>query len=233
MRNRIAFLPLGSTAALLAALLAAPSSSPAKGSVPRLPEGRAARPAPAIGAPAEQIGSAAGMPQSGKSPSGAPVLSGRPATIDATIDAAIDATIDAAIDAGLLPRAVLRSAAVPSIDDQWRRTAEGWERMSDWQNRRKIAPPPVAASIHPGLVAGFQLLASLGWLWGCVRETRPGSNERCPSFVPHSLTNRSTVAARLSTSTIVTKPEPAHSAVFPSSVAGSCEIHSRTRSTAG
>jgi len=229
MRNRIAFLPLGSTAALLAALLAAPSSSPAKGSVPRLPDGRAARPAPAIGAPAHQIGSAAGMPQSGKSPCDAPVPLGRPATIDATIDPAIDA----AIDAGLLPRAVLRSAAVPSIDDQWRRTAEGWERMSDWQNRRKIAPPPVAASIHPGLVAGFQLLASLGWLWGCVRETRPGSNERCPSFGPHSLTSRSTVAARLSTSTNVTKPEPAHSAVFSSPVAGSCEIHSRTRSTAG
>lgn len=47
-------------------------------------------------------------------------------------------------------------------DDPWRRTAQGWEKKGDWSLHD--GNDPIAASIHPGLLASFQLLACVGGL---------------------------------------------------------------------
>jgi len=45
-------------------------------------------------------------------------------------------------------------------NDPWRRTDDGWEHTSGWNVRKK----PMAARIHPSVVAGLQVLVCLGGL---------------------------------------------------------------------
>ncbi len=52
-----------------------------------------------------------------------------------------------------------------AASDTWRRTAQGWEKTTDWQAVPVISPEWThAGSIHPALVASLQLLISLGEL---------------------------------------------------------------------
>jgi len=54
--------------------------------------------------------------------------------------------------------------------DDWRRTANGWERVSRWeQERLRDSPPP--RTIHPTLVGAFCVLASIGALVAFSRRT--------------------------------------------------------------
>ena len=46
--------------------------------------------------------------------------------------------------------------------DPWRRTVNGWELRTSWRSTDTLTPE--AAFLHPGLVASFQLLSSLGGL---------------------------------------------------------------------
>ena len=45
----------------------------------------------------------------------------------------------------------------------WRRTANGWERTSDWRFENRPIAPRIAA-VHPLVIAGLQLLLSVGVL---------------------------------------------------------------------
>lgn len=52
--------------------------------------------------------------------------------------------------------------AAGDVNDQWRRTKDGWERRKNWM----LAPPsfesvPIAWRIHPVLIALVQLLVAL------------------------------------------------------------------------
>lgn len=65
-----------------------------------------------------------------------------------------------------------RIAASTNLDQNpWRRTDAGWERISDWKidNHHR----PLAARIHPGLVASFMVLAAVGTLVAFSPATRP------------------------------------------------------------
>ncbi len=67
----------------------------------------------------------------------------------------------AACEIDLRPFYNQQTAVAQSIqNDPWRRTKDGWERTSSWNIRGK----PIAARIHPGLVAGMQLLLCIGGL---------------------------------------------------------------------
>jgi len=46
--------------------------------------------------------------------------------------------------------------------DTWRRTTDGWENMASWT--RIYYTPPLVSNVHPCLLAGFQILASVGGL---------------------------------------------------------------------
>lgn len=50
--------------------------------------------------------------------------------------------------------------------DSWRRTAQGWEEMTEWQEDEPVISPEwtQVGSIHPALVGSLQLLISLGAL---------------------------------------------------------------------
>jgi len=50
--------------------------------------------------------------------------------------------------------------------DSWRRTVDGWEKNDRWQ----LAELPRAIRLHPGIVAGGQMLASLLALAAAGRE---------------------------------------------------------------
>ena len=52
----------------------------------------------------------------------------------------------------------LAGADEPQIEYVWRRTAQGWERVN-WNDRRCVVP--FEPSLHPGVVAVFEVLAAL------------------------------------------------------------------------
>lgn len=47
------------------------------------------------------------------------------------------------------------------VDDPWRRTENGWERIDQWE-----PPAPRQDHVHPAVVATLELLISLGALVG-------------------------------------------------------------------
>ena len=47
-------------------------------------------------------------------------------------------------------------------DEGWRRTAHGWENISNWQPHIPQYSPPLAATVHPLVVAGLELLIVAG-----------------------------------------------------------------------
>ncbi len=63
-----------------------------------------------------------------------------------------------------------------ALDSPWRRTAQGWQRNTDWP-KFGAAPMPDKAvpAFHPGLLAAFILLVSLGGL--LAAEPTPRSPE--------------------------------------------------------
>ncbi len=66
-----------------------------------------------------------------------------------------------------------------TMDDAWRRTADGWELSTSWRNHEsRQAAKPHAALIHPGLIASFLVLASLGGLLAFSNTQRSGANHR-------------------------------------------------------
>ena len=50
-----------------------------------------------------------------------------------------------------------RTAGLTAYATDWVRTADGWESRRVVEPYRPLAPP----AVHPGVIAGFQLLASL------------------------------------------------------------------------
>ena len=69
--------------------------------------------------------------------------------------------------------------AQQTMDDAWRRTADGWELNTSWRihELRQVAKPH-AALIHPGLIASFLVLASLGGLLAFSNTQRSDANHR-------------------------------------------------------
>ena len=55
------------------------------------------------------------------------------------------------------------SAPIENPKVQWRRTANGWEPTSGW-NDSGLALPPAALHLHPAIVAMLQTLISVGAL---------------------------------------------------------------------
>jgi hypothetical protein len=69
------------------------------------------------------------------------------------------------MDSGLPEISQMTSRISEASHDTWRRTAQGWEKSTDWQHVPVISPEWIhAGSIHPALVASLQLLISLGAL---------------------------------------------------------------------
>lgn len=70
--------------------------------------------------------------------------------------------------------------------NDWRRTVDGWERASKWQSTRaKPTAPPAATYVHPGLIASFQILVSLGSLLafsGSSASKAPSANQAAPEL---------------------------------------------------
>ena len=54
-----------------------------------------------------------------------------------------------------------QAVGVSPYPTDWIRTADGWESRSVVQPQHRMAPPP---PLHPVVIAGFQLLASLLFL---------------------------------------------------------------------
>ena len=59
------------------------------------------------------------------------------------------------------------------IADDWRRTANGWERSSTWKDSQHANELPPASNLHPGLLASFQILASVGSLLAFSNRDEP------------------------------------------------------------
>lgn len=68
------------------------------------------------------------------------------------------------------PPQVRRHASMDMVRPKtgWRRTVDGWEDCATWN----LSSPgkPNAASIHPMIIAGFELLATLGGLLALADE---------------------------------------------------------------
>jgi hypothetical protein len=75
------------------------------------------------------------------------------------------------IGGGLEPISQRAEAAV------WRRTAQGWENMVHWPK----AQPAYESSLHPVVMAGFQLLASLFVLVAAYESPNVVSNGKISS----------------------------------------------------
>ena len=56
------------------------------------------------------------------------------------------------------------AAQATTLNSPWRRTAYGWEKMTDWPQPEDSIEPKPRPCFHPGLLAAFLLLASLGAL---------------------------------------------------------------------
>ena len=48
-----------------------------------------------------------------------------------------------------------------SSSDLWRRTADGWEKRTDWPVLDQPEPPIASLHVHPTLLAAFQVLVAL------------------------------------------------------------------------
>lgn len=57
-----------------------------------------------------------------------------------------------------------RQRAFATLADDWRRTNDGWERSTTWNESPRASTLPAASNLHPGLLASFQVLASIGSL---------------------------------------------------------------------
>ena len=47
------------------------------------------------------------------------------------------------------------------LDDGWRRTAQGWERRTQWALSNRTDQSTASFKLHPALLAAFQILVSL------------------------------------------------------------------------
>jgi hypothetical protein len=73
----------------------------------------------------------------------------------------------------------------PHIEYVWRRTAQGWERVR-WNDRMCIVP--FEPSLHPSVVALFEVLAALtigAYCWSRQTEAPSSQHENAPSRAPH------------------------------------------------
>ncbi len=59
--------------------------------------------------------------------------------------------------------------------NDWRRTVNGWERSSTWKTQPTATAPPALTNVHPGLIAGFQVLVSIGSLLAFSNATSDAS----------------------------------------------------------
>ena len=95
------------------------------------------------------------------------ILAGIPAMAPTPVWTGQDDTASEGAEAARQPTA---------LDSPWRRTAQGWQRNTDWP-KFGAAPTPAKAvpAFHPGLLAAFILLVSLGAL--LAAEQAPPSPE--------------------------------------------------------
>lgn len=98
------------------------------------------------------------------------------------------------IDGDLPQRSAATSHFAETTNDTWRRTAQGWEKTSDWQEDVPVIAPEWihVGSIHPALVASFQLLISLGalvaWTPAAPARQQSGDSNSFPVKKPRSRT---------------------------------------------
>ncbi|MFT7644301.1 MAG: hypothetical protein ACI9G1_006067, partial [Pirellulaceae bacterium] len=52
----------------------------------------------------------------------------------------------------------------PFVNDPWRRTINGWEKVSDWEVPQQVDLLERIARLHPFVVASFQVLVCVGAL---------------------------------------------------------------------
>ena len=73
----------------------------------------------------------------------------------------------------------------------WRRTARGWERFSKFPRPLRH---PIMAAVHPAVIAGLQLLASVGGMVLCADHSQPRQTSRAAASRRFAMLSRANVS---------------------------------------